>query len=130
MQKIKTKIIGCDKVSHLHAAGLVNIPESAFTAVCGRNSEKALFFAEKYNVKAFTNVTEMIEKSDVEMVTITTPHPAHALPSIEAMKAGAHVLVDKPLASSLADCDAMIQASRKFNRKLGMISQCRLYPPV
>ncbi len=130
MQKIKTGIIGCGKVGHLHAAALMNIPESAFTAVCSRSPEKAQSFAQKYNVKTFKNVTEMIEKSGVEMVTIATPHPAHAVPSIEAMKAGAHVLVDKPLASSLADCDAMIQASRKFNRKLGMISQRRLYPPV
>jgi predicted dehydrogenase len=130
MQKIKTGIIGCGKVGHLHAAGLMRIPESEFTAVCSRNPEKAQSFAQKYKVKAYTNISEMIEKSGVEMVTIGTPHPAHAVPSIAAMKAGAHVLVDKPLASSLANCDAMIQAAHKYNRKLGMISQRRLYPPV
>ncbi|MBN2093632.1 Gfo/Idh/MocA family oxidoreductase [candidate division KSB1 bacterium] len=130
MLKIKTGIIGCGKVGRLHAAGLINVPESEFTAVCSRSPEKAQSFAQKYHVKAYTDVIEMIEKSGVEMVTIATPHPAHAVPSLEAMKAGTHVLVDKPLASSLADCDAMIQNAKKYSRKLGTISQRRLYPPV
>jgi UDP-N-acetyl-2-amino-2-deoxyglucuronate dehydrogenase len=63
-------------------------------------------------------------------VLITTPHPAHALPALQAMALGAHVMVEKPLASSLEDCDAMIAAAKKGDVKLAMISQRRLYAPV
>ena len=130
MQKVKTAIIGTGKVGHLHANALVNLDNSEFVAVCNLNIESAQIFAEQYNVKAYGNVTEMIQRSGVEAVTIGTPHPVHAVPAIEAMNAGANVIVEKPLASSLEDCDAMIDAARKTKVKLGMISQRRLYEPV
>jgi len=72
----------------------------------------------------------MVRDAGVQAVIICTPHPAHAMPTIQAVRAGAHVLVEKPLASSLQDCDAMIAAARKAGVKLGMISQRRLYAPV
>jgi len=61
---------------------------------------------------------------------VCTPHPAHSEPVIIAAEAGVHTLVEKPLASSLKDCDDMIAAARNSGVKLGMISQRRLYPPV
>ena len=129
MQKLKTGIIGTGKVGHLHAAALMELPESEFTAVCNVNFKGAQAFAEQYRVKAYADVEEMVA-SGVQAVTICTPHPLHAEPTIRAAKAGAHVIVEKPLASSLADCDAMIQAARDAGVKLAMISQRRLYAPV
>src|SRR5260370_23829186 len=65
-----------------------------------------------------------------EGVLVCTPHPLHVGPVIQAAEAGAHALVEKPLAASLADCDAMLAASRKAGTRLGVISQRRLYQPV
>ena len=56
-------------------------------------------------------------------------HPAHRESTIAALDAGSHVLVEKPLASSLEDCDAMIEAANRNNRYLGTISQRRFYAP-
>jgi len=81
-------------------------------------------------VSAFDSVAEMISRSGVEAITICTPHPLHEQVCIEAARAGAHVLVEKPLASSLAACDAMIDAAEKYNVKLGVVSQRRLFEPV
>src|SRR5215469_3520511 len=72
----------------------------------------------------------MIKECGIQAVTICTPHPMHAKPVIEAAKCGAHSIVEKPLASSLLDCDAMISAAKEANVKLAMISQRRLYAPV
>ena len=55
----------------------------------------------------------MLEESDVQAVLIGTPHPLHAEPAIAAAEAGVHVLVEKPLAASLNDCDAMLAAARR-----------------
>jgi UDP-N-acetyl-2-amino-2-deoxyglucuronate dehydrogenase len=66
----------------------------------------------------------------VQAVVVATPHPAHASVTVPALRAGAHVIVEKPLASSLEDCDAMIAAARDGGRTLAMISQRRLYAPV
>ena len=130
MPRIKTALVGCGKVGHLHAAALRDLPESEFVAVCARTPEKARAFAEKYHVTAFTDVREMLAKSGAEAVCICTPHPEHAAPTIAAAEAGAHALVEKPLASSLADCDAMLAAARAHNTILSTVCQRRFYPPV
>lgn len=130
MRKIKTALVGCGKVGHLHAPALKTLPESEFVAVCARTPDKAKVFAEKYHVAPFTDVSEMIAKTGAEVVLICTPHPQHAEPTIAAAKMGAHALVEKPLASSLADCDAMLAASRANNTLLGTICQRRFYPPA
>jgi predicted dehydrogenase len=72
----------------------------------------------------------MVERERLQAVIVATPHPAHARNTVEAAEAGAHVLVEKPLAANLADCDAMLAAARKANVKLGVVSQRRFFEPV
>ncbi len=129
MEKLKTAVVGCGKVAHIHAEALAAIPESEFVAVCGRDAAKARAFGEQYRVRSFTRVEEMVG-AGVQAVVVATPHPAHASVTIAALRAGAHAIVEKPLASSLEDCDAMIGAARAGRRTLAMISQRRLYAPV
>jgi predicted dehydrogenase len=129
MGKLRTALVGCGKVGHLHAAALQSLPESEFVAVCARSPEKARAFAEKYHVAPFTDVSEMIAGKKVAALLVCTPHPEHAAPTIAAARAGVAVLVEKPLASSLADCDAMLAAARDGKTMIGTICQRRFYPP-
>src|SRR4051812_23505621 len=129
MQKLRTAVIGCGKVGHLHAAALRTVPESEFVAVCGRTPEKTAAFATQYGVKPYTDVGAMIAGSGVEAVVVCTPHPEHAAATIAAARVGVHVLVEKPLASNLADCDAMLAAARAGGAVIGTVSQRRFYPP-
>ena len=128
-KKIRIGIIGCGKVADLHAGALKDIEDSVFVAVCDKDAGRAHSFAPKYNVKAYTDVTEMVKGEKLDMVTVCTPHPVHKIPTIDALNAGANVLIEKPLASSLEDCDAMLEAARKSGKEIGMISQRRFYPP-
>lgn len=121
-------MIGYGKAAFMHAEALRNIPEIEFVAVQGRNLKKAIVFADKYQVKAYDRLADMISNEKVEVVVICTPHPDHRAAAVEAMEAGAHVLVEKPLASSLADCDAMIATAARTNKKLGVVSQRRFFP--
>jgi len=130
MEKLRTAIIGCGKVGHLHARALAELPESDFCAVFSRSAEKAGSFARQYNVNAYTDLDAMLQKARPDAVLVCTPHPSHAEPTIRAARAGVHVLVEKPLASTLADCDAMIEACRASGVRLGTISQRRWYAPV
>jgi len=129
MEKLKTALIGTGKVAHLHAAALQSLPESDFVAVCGRPSAKLAAFAAQYGVAAFGDVGEMVAQSKVQAVCICTPHPNHAAPAFAAARAGVHVLMEKPLASSLEDCDAIIAAGAAGGAVIGMVSQRRFYPP-
>jgi UDP-N-acetyl-2-amino-2-deoxyglucuronate dehydrogenase len=129
VKRIKTGLIGCGKVADLHAAALASLPESQFTAVCGSTPEKGATFAAKYGVRGYGDVETMLEESGVQAVCICTPHPRHADPAVAAARRGIHVLVEKPLASSLADCDRMITAAREAGVTLGAVSQRRFYEP-
>jgi len=128
MTELRTGIIGCGKVAHLHAKAYSALKQSFFTAVCGREMEKTTRFAKEYQVKPYTSVREMVKRENLDVVSVCTPHPFHRNPVIEALKSGANVLVEKPLASSLSDCDNMLQAATSCGKKLGVVSQRRFYP--
>ena len=127
---MKTAIIGCGKVGHIHAAALRDLPESEFTAVCDQDDARAAAFAAQYGVRPYADAATMFVEAGVEAVVICTPHPLHAAPAILAAEHGVHVLVEKPLAASLADCDRMIAAAAKHGVQLGVVSQRRFFEPV
>jgi UDP-N-acetyl-2-amino-2-deoxyglucuronate dehydrogenase len=129
-EALKTALVGVGKVTEMHARALVNLKESEFTAVCSRSREKAETFAAKYNIKPYSDVAEMVTKEKIDVVIICTPHPNHRVPAIAALETGAHVLVEKPLASSLEDCDAMLEASNRCGKLIGVVCQRRWYPPA
>ena len=130
MQPVRTAIIGCGKVGHLHARALSGLAEAQLVAVCDGQEDRARSFAAQYGALAFEDPAAMVAKAGVEAVSICTPHPAHRAPAVLAARAGVHVLVEKPMAACLADCDAMIDAARESHVKLGVISQRRFYEPV
>ena len=127
---LKTGIIGCGKVAHLHAKALQNLAESDFVAVWSRTPSTAEKFSEQYGVKPYRDISQMVRQEALDLVIICTPHPFHRDPTNQAMEAGANVLVEKPLASSLDDCDSMIETAEKCGKSLGVISQRRWYAPV
>jgi len=126
----RTGIIGCGKVAHLHAKALQNLPESDFAAVWSRTPSTVEKFSEQYGVKPYTDISQMVKQEALDLVIICTPHPFHRDPTNQAMAAGANVLVEKPLASSLEDCDSMIETAKKCGKTLSVISQRRWYAPV
>lgn len=127
---INVAILGCSKIAHLHAKALLQIPMLNFKAVWSRTPESAHTFAETYKVKSYASIAQMVKEQDIRMAIVCSAHPYHAHPAIEAMEAGAHVLIEKPLASTLQDCDRIIEASRSTGRIGGVISQRRWYEPV
>lgn len=130
MKPVRTALIGCGKVGGLHAAALTALPESILVAVCDSSAERANQFASRYGGRPFRALPEMIRESGAEAVFVCTPHPLHAESAVLAAEAGMHVMVEKPMAASLADCDAMITAALKTGVTLSVMSQRRFYEPV
>lgn len=129
MKPLKTGIIGCGKVGDFHAKAYASLPNSVFTAVCDANLERAQAFAARYGVKAYSDVSEMCQAEKLDVVSVCTPHPLHANPAVAAADCGCHVLVEKPLASNLADCDAIIAAAERSGVTVGTMVQRRFYRP-
>jgi len=123
-------LIGCGKVAHLHAKAINALPNAKLSAVWSRTPESAEKFAAVYGVKPYRNIQTMIRENAIDLAIICNPHPFHREAAVEAARAGAHILVEKPLASSLEDCDAIINECRQAGVRLGVISQRRWYAPV
>jgi predicted dehydrogenase len=123
-------ILGCGKVAHLHAQAVQNLPNASLAAVWSRTKQTAVDFARQYKTRPFGTISEMAEKAQIDLAIVCTPHPFHREPAIEAAIAGAHILVEKPLASTLEDCDEIMNACKTTGAKLGVISQRRWYAPV
>jgi len=129
MGKIKAAIIGCGKVGHLHAKAFANMDNAELIAVCDRDFNRAKEYSKQYGVLAFESIEKMIKDAGVEAVVICTPHPLHKENSLAALNAGTHVLVEKPLASTLRDCDDILEKAAEKELIVGTVSQRRFYIP-
>ncbi len=127
---LNISLAGCSRVAHLHAKAIQAIPGARLTGAWSNSSEKARDFASTYATTAYSDIAEMVKSCNTDLVIVCSAHPYHCFPAVEAAKAGANVLVEKPLAASLEDCDAIIDACRLNNVRLGVISQRRWYEPV
>lgn len=130
MKTYSIAILGCGKVAHLHAMAVENLPNARLAGVWSRTQKTADDFAAEYKVPAYNNINELVIKERVDLAIVCTPHPFHLNPTVEAANAGANILVEKPLASTLEDADKIIAACHHAGVKLGVISQRRWYEPV
>lgn len=130
MKKIKTAVIGCGKVGHFHAQAFQRCENSELVACYGRNMEKTKAFADQYGIRAFTDLEEMVKETGVEAVAICTPHPNHAELAVKCCELGLHIAIEKPLASTLEDCDAIIKAAKENHVVGSTICQRRFYRPA
>ncbi len=126
----RVAIIGCGKVAQLHAQAVRQIDDAELVGVCDTLLARAQSFAEQYGGLPYDNIDALLQHSGCEAVLICTPHPLHEEPTVAAARAGVHVLIEKPMASSLAACDRMLAAAREGGIKLGIVSQRRLFEPV
>lgn len=125
---LRTGVVGAGKIGRIHAQILATHGKSNLVAICSRRAESANALAATHQIRGFTSVVEMIEVAGVEALIVCTPHPTHAAVTVPALERGVHVLVEKPLAASLRDCDRMLAAARHSGAKLGVISQRRWLP--
>jgi UDP-N-acetyl-2-amino-2-deoxyglucuronate dehydrogenase len=129
VEPVRVGIVGCGKVGGLHTAALRAVPEAVYLGAYDSDPARAAEFAAKHGGTAFADLDALL-RAGVEAVLIGTPHPAHREPAVRAAEAGVHVLVEKPMAATLADCDAMLAAAARAGVRLGVISQRRFYEPV
>lgn len=128
--KIKVGVIGCGQIAQVgHLPGLTSIPEVELVAVADIDEKKAKNAASKFGAQYyFTDWKELIALNDIKAVSVAVPNYLHAEMTIAACNAGKHVLCEKPMATSLDEAWAMIEASRKNNVKLEICMAHRYNP--
>ena len=94
------------------------LPYIKITAAADTRVDALTKFREIYKGEGYTSVAELCRSPDVDAVYIATPNPLHAEHTITAAQSGKHIIVEKPMAMTLAECDAMNQAAEKNGVKL------------
>jgi len=124
-------LIGCGRVAPRHAASIVDLPQADLVAVADVIESRARRFAAEYGAQAcYTDYRALLARPDIDIVSVCTPSGLHAPMTLDALAAGKHVIVEKPIALSTADADRMIAAARAAGRKLCVILQNRYNPPM
>ncbi|MFQ5857904.1 MAG: Gfo/Idh/MocA family protein, partial [Anaerolineae bacterium] len=124
---IRVGLIGCGNIGvGGHAPAYARIPEARLIAVCDKVPERAKAVAAEAGVEPFQDYRSLLARDDIDMVDLCVPTDQHARLAIDALRAGKHVLCEKPMACTLAEADAMIEAARQTGRKL-MIGHVRRF---
>ena len=106
---------------HKIAPAIAATPEAELVAVYSRDQGRAEAFAERHGAQAAYSVLDtLLQDTRVDAVCITSPNALHASQTIQAAQAGKHVLVEKPMATTIDDAVAMIRACREHNVRLGV----------
>ncbi len=128
--QVRFGIVGPGKVAELHAAALGRIPSARLVGVAGRDVQQAQALARAYGAAAWPSFAGMLGSGQLDALIVCTPHPAHTEYAVAAARAGIHAVVEKPMAITTRDCDAMIEAAARNQVILSVISQRRWYPAV
>lgn len=131
---INVAIIGTGNISPNHINGYLEFKDRCkIVAMVDIYPEKAMEKAEKFGLKdvsIYSSYDELLQRNDIDLVSVCTPPYVHAEISIACMKAGMNVLCEKPMASSLEECDAMLQTSKETGKTLGIVAQNRFRTPI
>lgn len=119
MEKLKVGIIGLGGIARSHCDAIAGLDNVEIVAVADLFAEKRNEYMTKYNVpRSYASHTELLADTEVDAVAVTLGHQLHHRLTIDACRAGKHVLVEKPMALSLEQCDEMIEAAATNQVKL------------
>ena len=118
---IKIGILGCGKIAQVrHIPEYAANPDCQLVGFYNPTKSRAEDMAAKYGGLAYDTAEELLANPEIDAVSVCAANYAHAALSIQALKAGKHVLCEKPMATTLADCEAMVECAKK-NGKFLMI---------
>jgi len=120
MRKLRVAVIGVGIYGENHIMALKHHPYAELVCFCDKSEERLKIVEKKYKLRGYLNIDDMLSNEDIDAVTIATPDPFHLEPTLRAIAAGKHVLVEKPLATSTADCNLIIEAAEKYNVRVAV----------
>jgi len=129
MRKIRTGFIGVGGIAQAHLRALQGQDSIEVVAVCDLIAERAETTAKRWGVPDwYTDYKKILERDDIESVNVCTYNNAHCQPTVDALRAGKNVLVEKPMAATLADATAMTRAAHETDKIL-MVGMLHRFKP-
>jgi predicted dehydrogenase len=129
MKKLNIAVVGVGHIGSQHAKHANNLGN--LVAICDIKQDLAKTIAEQYQCTPYFSIVELLEcEESLDLIAICTPNGLHAEHSIKALKKGCNVLCEKPMATTVRDCERMIHTAEETNRRLFIVKQNRFNPPV
>lgn len=125
MNELGAAIIGCGAISTLHATAITGITGVKLLAVVDLDTDKATYMGKEYACLAIDDYRKILMDDRIDVVHLCTPHYLHAEMAIELLRAGKHVLTEKPMAADLPSARRMIEAAQQSTGQLGVVFQNR-----
>ncbi|MHC4716544.1 MAG: Gfo/Idh/MocA family protein, partial [Planctomycetota bacterium] len=118
-KSLKVGIIGAGGISRVHIEGYLKCPNVQVLAICDIDARRARGQSEAYDIPHwFDSADDLLRIKEIEAVTVCTPNYDHKRSTLKALRAGKHVLCEKPIAMNAREGQAMVDAARKARRKL------------
>lgn len=129
--RLKVGVVGCGDVAQKrHIPAFMRLKRNVVLhAVCDKNESLAKEVASRNHIpKVYSELSQMLSEESLDIVDICTPPQIHAPLAVQALQHGCHVLLEKPMALKVSDCDQMIDASHRYGRKLCIVHNMLFYP--
>ncbi|MDR2657446.1 MAG: Gfo/Idh/MocA family oxidoreductase [Oscillospiraceae bacterium] len=130
---IRVAVVGTGNISRAHIPAWLTFPDRArIVAMVDIFPEKAVEKSREFGVdcEIFDDHLKILDRDDIDVVDICTPPFCHAEIAINSLRAGKNVIVEKPMAASLEECDLMLRAERESGKTLACIAQNRFRTPI
>jgi predicted dehydrogenase len=129
MGRLKIAIVGTGRIGQRHAMIVKQLAD--LIAVCDIKEDLANSVAQEFQCNPYGNIDDLIfAENAIDLVVVCTPNGLHKEHTIKALEAGCNVLCEKPMATSVRDCERMISEAEKANKRLFVVKQNRFNPPV
>ncbi|MBD2844242.1 Gfo/Idh/MocA family oxidoreductase [Paenibacillus sp. IB182496] len=128
MKRWNIGLIGCGGIAEFHVRAIDELPNARLTAVASRTPDKARALAEREGCEWASSHEELLAREDLELVIVATSSGSHAELGMDVLRAGKHLLVEKPMAMRAAEAARMIEEAERRGRTLAVISQRRYEP--
>lgn len=129
MKPLKMGLIGAGGIAQAHMRALAGVEEIQVVAVADIARDRAAATAQRYGIPlVFEDYHQILEMDEIQAVSVTTYNQAHRTPTVDALHAGKHVLVEKPMAATLDDAAAMTRAAHETDKILMVALKTRYSP--
>jgi UDP-N-acetylglucosamine 3-dehydrogenase len=129
MQTVKWGVIGLGWFGEWHADVISSLPGAELYALCTRTESRLAELAGKFSVEhTYTNYHDLLADPEVDAVSVVTMWDQHTEPTLAALAAGKHVFLEKPMASTVADCEAIVRAAHASDKFFMVGHICRFNP--
>lgn len=128
--KLRLALVGCGAICDWHRMGIRAVPEIEITATVDVDRARAEAAAAEYGAEAFASLDEALARGKFDAVDLMLPHDLHEEATLKCFAAGKHVLLEKPMATTLDACERILAASRRVSTVFMVAENAQYWPEI